>query len=116
MSAVLQENNEAILDWHLSNWARWMSLDRVTRGAPTRACGCTSWGDSWDNDTAESRYERKQAACVNALIDGLNSAQRAAVYHQYLEAVFRFPRDNYAQLLIEARAVIAKGLWSRGMW
>lgn len=113
MSAAIDD--EAILDWHFQNWARWMGLDRMTRGYPSRACGCTSWGDSWDNDTAEARSERKQAACVNALIEGLKPSQRAAIHHRYLHAVFQFTRDNYAQLLVEAREAVSKGLWSRGM-
>jgi hypothetical protein len=114
MSAVIDE--EAILDFHLNNWARWMEREKLVRGYSNRACGCTSWGDGWDNDTTEARNEAAQAACVNALINDMKPAQRAAVHHCYLHAVFLFPRSNYIPLLVEAREVISKGLRSRGMW
>lgn len=111
-----QPSDEQTLDWHLDNWARWMRRGRNDKGYPGRACGCTSWGDAWDDDTVFDRMDAQRASCVNALVNDLAPVPRAALCHRYLEAVYQFPRGNYAAALEAGRAAIAKGLQSRGMW
>ncbi len=113
---TLSPTDEQLLDWHFDNWARWMRRGKDSKGYPGRACGCTSWGDAWDDDAVFDRMDAAKAACVNTLVNDLPPAQRAAICHRYLDAVYHFPRRNYDQALASGRTAVAKGLQSRAMW
>lgn len=81
---------------------------------------CLSYGVS---DNYSKDFERIAADCdaesalaFDALVSSLVPAEIAAVHHRYLHAVFRFPRDNYAELLLSARCHLADLMNSRGMY
>lgn len=108
------------LDWHLQNWADWMHQKDLPDGYPHNSC-CGIVQNfttvDLDNDYTYDHLDTDLAHRTNAVIDSLPPAQRAAVYRKYgVTAAFRFERDNYADLLVLARAAILIGLRRRGVW
>ena len=118
MSAVLaMTEQQDRLEWHLENWARWMGSGGTTdlRG-PNHAHGCTSWGDSWDSEAVYERMERRCAGIMDAMIGSLPPAQQAAILCEYEVArAFNFPRGNYHELLVLAKAKLRSMMHSRGL-
>lgn len=104
------------VEWHLENWGRWMRSGRAVSGYPHRACGCTSWGDGWDDETKIRAAERSSAQAVNAIIAGLSLNERLAVDHQYLHAVYRFRDLVFGASLASAKDKVGAGLRKRGIW
>ncbi|MDE1828534.1 MAG: hypothetical protein KGH65_05230 [Candidatus Micrarchaeota archaeon] len=103
------------LEWHCENWARWMRSGESVTGYPKAAIGLRSVGQSHFDDMAEASDKRCAIAC-NAIIEGLAPAQAAALYRQYLWAVFRFPRDNFVECLEMGKSAVRSGLEKRGFW
>lgn len=103
----------------LQEWADWCRSYRPRLGFPGGSV-CES-GDA--TRTASKTFEDLCADCdrtinrtVEAAIDDLTPAQRAAVYRCYeVAAVFRFPRDNYAEQLDQAHAALCVTLPKRGV-
>ena len=106
----------ARLDWHCLNWRRWMKHDNVTDGAPGKASGCVGGGYSQSFDDMVDAADVRCAMVMDALVNSLNPIERAAVYHQYLYAVYRFPRENLERALYSARLKIAGWLVIRGVY
>lgn len=118
MSAVLAmvEQEEDRLEHHLENWARWMRSGGFTElQAPSRAAGCTSWGDAWDDETVYEANDRRCAVIMDAMVKSLVPAQKAAIHKRYLHAVFQFPRDNYAEQLTLAKVKLRSMMHGRGL-
>lgn len=108
--------SEARLEWHFDNWRRWMRNDTVTDGAPHKAAGCVGGGYSQSFDDMADASDIRCARVLDALVSSLSHSERAAVNHRYLYAVFRFPRENFEELLNGARLKIAKWLVERGVY
>jgi len=107
---------EARLEWHLDNWRRYMRSDVAVDGFPGRSAGCLVGGLSATFDELVDAADKRCAQAVDALMLGLAPAERAAISHIYLYAVFRFQRDNLDDLLLSGRFKVAKGLVSRGFY
>lgn len=106
------------LESHLSNWVRWMRGSEAPEGLPDRACGgvrgFTILGDS---EQAYDKMDATLAEATNAAIEGLVPAERAAIYREYgVCAVYRFPRDNYQDILAAGRQHVLESLRRRGVW
>lgn len=107
---------EARLEWHMANWARWMRHDQLADAWPHRAIGCIGGGYSTSLEDMEDEADLRCARAVDALVTGLCLAERIAVQHTYLHAVFRLPRHSLPVLLERARTTIASGLVRRGIY
>lgn len=102
------------LEWHFDNWRRWMRKDDVTDGAPGKACGCVGGGYSQSFDEMVDAADVRCARIMDALVNSLTTVERAAIYHEYLYAVFRM-RDLRGTLVI-ARLKLARWLVVRGVY
>lgn len=112
MSAVVERADaELLLDRYLDEWAAWMR-GGTGLGVHVSAIAAVSLGADFA-DMCQA-MDRRVAAITNALIDDLPPAQRMALHHRYLQAVYRF-RD-YPGTLAAARGAVATGLRRRGVW
>ena len=101
------------IDWHMSNWERYMrsiGLLSLAYSASQGAMGSSDFeGMCRDSDQVCAR-------AVDALIQDLRPAQQAAVWVEHgLTTVWRFPRLNRAKLYEEAKEEIERGLKARGV-
>jgi hypothetical protein len=102
----------------LEGWARWQGGYRMRLGFPARSIGlCSNASKDWQ-DVADS-IDHTTMKTIDAVIqdDGvLTHAERAAVLRRYgVAAVFRFPRDNYADLLVSAHQKLLDILPRKGV-
>lgn len=104
------------LEFHFDNWRRWMRKDDVTEGAPRSAAGCVGGGYSQSFDDMADASDIRCARIVDALVSSLTPLERAAIYHEYLYAVFRHGRDQLDEALNRARSRIAAWLVIRGVY
>ena len=104
------------VEWHLWNWSKWMRSGANKQAAPRESSGLTSGGASQNFDDMVEAVDRRVAATMNVIIDDLPPAQSAAVHHEYLHSVYRFPRGNFAALLAEAKLGVGHGLAKKGVW
>lgn len=108
--------SEARLEWHFDNWRRYMRRDSVTDGYPGKAAGCVGGGYSQSFDDMADASDVRCARVLDALVGSLTLLERAAIYHQYLYAVFRHGGDALPQALASARLKIAGWLVIRGVY
>lgn len=106
---------ERRIDVALETWAQWAQAPDGSMGYPNHSAVLQNGtGDAWDVWCDEA--DKRLAKAVDAILWSMPPAPRAAVHRRYLDAVFCFPRDNYAGLLLDARQRIAIGLRKRGLW
>lgn len=99
----------------LTEWAQWQRSYSPRLGYPSKSLTCYSEG-SQDFDSLCESVDSQTFATVDACVQDLVPAQRAAVMRRYgIAAVFRFPRDNYEQCLMLAHEVLAKALPRKGV-
>lgn len=108
--------SEARLEWHFDNWRRWMRKDHVTDGAPGKAAGCVGGGYSQSFDDMADASDIRCARIVDSLVSSLGHLERAAIYHEYLYAVFRHGRGQLEQALRAGRLKVAGWLVQRGVY
>lgn len=108
--------SEYRLEWHFDNWRRYMRKDNVTDGYPGKAAGCVGGGYSQTFDDMADASDVRVARIVDALVTSLTNLERAAIYHQYLYAVFRHGRGQLEEALERARYRIAAWLVIRGVY
>jgi hypothetical protein len=101
------------VDWYLWNWGQWHFLGRTFfgEGYDSHASLCAS-NCSREFDAMYAEMCERCALAVEAIIDGLPPAPRAALHHAYLEAVYGL-RD-YAAALAAGMAAVQRGLTARG--
>lgn len=107
---------EGRLEWHFDNWRRYMRKDDVTDGYPGKAAGCVGGGYSQTFDDMADASDVRVARILDALVSSLTPIERAAIYHEYLYAVFRPTRESLEEILIRARFRIATWLVARGVY
>lgn len=106
---------ERRIDVALDTWAQWAQAPDGSMGYPGHSAVMQNGtGDAWDVWCDEA--DKALAKAVDAILWSMPPAPRAAVHRRYLDAVFRFPRDNYPECLADARQRIAIGLRKRGLW
>jgi hypothetical protein len=102
------------LEFHLSNWARWMELGGIALGFPPKSAGFVGGGYNHEFDTMVADADTRAAETVDALIDGLPILENIAICHRYLAAVWR-GRD-LESALDRAKDKLRTGLQHRGMY
>jgi hypothetical protein len=116
----LDRNLDYWLDRHLQTWADWMHSAELPEGLPSDSCSGLVQNYltlDWDSTEALETLDTGIARAVDAAVNDLSPAHRAAIYRRYgIFSVFRFPRENYAVLLADARERILVGLRRRGIW
>lgn len=99
----------------LTEWAQWQRAYSPRLGYPSRSLTCYSEG-SQDFESLCDAVDNQTFASVDACVQDLMPAQRAAVMRRYdIAAVFRFPRDNYERCLMLAHEVLIKALPRKGV-
>lgn len=99
----------------LEDWAAWQRRFRPSIGFRSRSfagagAGATTFEDLCDETDAHTYL------AIEAAVDDLLPAPRAAILRRYgIAAVFRFPRENYEQQLVEAHQVLLRSLRRRGV-
>ncbi len=88
------------LRFELGEWAIWMGGYNPNIGFPSRVPIISGGGGS---PTFEELLEHSDAVkmkAIDASVDSLAPAQKAAIHRRYgICGVWRFPRDNYQQML-----------------
>jgi len=111
------DDKEVRLNFHLENWAIWMQSDQGVRGYNKKSAGFITGGNSQTFEDMISQSDVWCARRMNTHIENLPPAQNGAILHRYnICRVFRFPRGNYADLLLEARDTLLKALITDGIW
>jgi hypothetical protein len=104
------------VEWHLQNWRDWKRTGRKQGAWGYVAVGLSGGGTSMDFDDMVEESDRRVASIVDTLINDLQAVQSAAIHHQYLAAVFRFPRLDFKQSLETAKWELGKGLAKKGVY
>lgn len=102
------------VEWHLSNWAHWVAAESPELWYPRRSAVLMGSMHS-DFDALVAEVDSHCAATVEALVQDLTPAQRAALEHRWLGTSWRFPRHNLDELLRAASDLIGQGLDKRGI-
>lgn len=87
------------------------SVDRL----PRRSTGIGNSHSTSFDDMIEASDVRC-AMITDAIISDLPPAQACAVMRKYLDSVYRFPRDNFIEMLDAAKVTIGLKLSIRGVW
>jgi hypothetical protein len=108
------------VQWHLENWAEWMTTraSDYGRGYPGRASGRMGVSQSRDFDSMVAEADSACARAVGAILDeSCTPVERSAVHHFHLAAVFRFPRlGRGAELAYETACTkVGRGLVQKGI-
>lgn len=98
---------------YLGLWRDWMHGKADKLGYPGQSCGMGTGGASDDFDTLCERADDAAVRVMDAIIDELQPAPRAAVYHVWLGAVFRL-RDMEGALA-EGYRVIWREMAGKGL-
>ena len=101
----------------LEDWAQWQGGYRMRLGYPTRSISAGGGGSvECRHDDLYASADSAQFEAIDAAVDDLQPAQRAAIYRRYgIAAVFRFPRDNYAACLDQAHDALMRALPRKGV-
>lgn len=104
------------IEWHLWNWARWQYRGALVNGYASRASGGFRSGALREFDALVIEADNACALAVDAILNGCDMAERCAVHHLHLGAVYRFADlfpllDAYQR----ARLAIGRGLDARGV-
>lgn len=104
------------IDAHLRDWARSIRTGGLRElMAPSHASGFIGGGYSADSDTRDREGELYAVRVVDGLVSSLTASQQCAINHRYLDAVYRWPRDNYVEQLQAAVMRLAAGMSARGL-
>lgn len=103
------------VEFHLANWRTWMHTGRSVDRLPRKAMFCGISHSTSFEDMTEASDDRC-AAIVDAIISDLPPSQSSAIHRKYLHAVYRFPRNNYADELLTAKVTIGRKLAERAVW
>lgn len=100
----------------LEDWADWQRGYRLKLGYPSKSAGmeCGRGTATFDDlcEASDAEVMRKVDACVQ----DLPPIQQAAILRRYgIAAVFRFPRQNYEQVLLEAHCALMDAFTKKGV-
>ena len=110
-STIRSPRNADTLDYHLLNWSAWHRTGGVGLGLDVSdgVHGCLTFQDMC------RRMDRRNAVIFEALVNDLPPAHHAALHHQYLGTLWRFPRVNLRVVLTQARELLRVGMHERGL-
>lgn len=99
----------------LEDWARWSRGYTLKLGYPSRAAVLSSGYVSMAFDEMCERADHERCKIIDALVDDLEPSQKAAINRRYLHAVWRFPRNNYPEMLAAAHDELLRKMPMRGL-
>lgn len=104
-------------EWHLWNWSLWMHRGELPEGMPSEACSGENY-TTYDanSERAYTALDAWAAETTHMVVQGLDASERMAIHRCYLNAVYRFIRGNYLDLLEAAKANVQAGLKRRSVW
>lgn len=76
----------ATIEWHLDNWARFMRVNKLRIGYPTKCLGFETGGSAGveEFDHLADKCEITAAAEFDACVESLKPPRRCAIHHTYL--------------------------------
>lgn len=101
----------------LKIWAIWQESYSLKLGYPAKVSAVATGGISCWDDLADS-VDNWISGEVDASVSDLSMehpAQGAAIHHEYLHAVWRFPRGDYREVLQHAHEWLTADLLRRGV-
>lgn len=69
-----------------------------------------------DTDAAYENADLEAAQATDAAIGDLTPVERAAIHHAYLDAVYRFPREQFEVVLARAEQRVQESLERKGVF
>ena len=102
----------------LEDWARWQRHEDygMRLGYPTHSAGFGGRGGIHSFEDLCEEVDGETMRTVDAAINDLPPAQRAAIMRRYgVASVFRFPRYNYEECLAEGHEALMGALARRGV-
>lgn len=98
----LKRNVDALVSL-MEAWANWQKGYRMKLGYPSRSCGLSSGASTSFEDMCDATDNETMRIVDGVVQEDLTPIERAAILRRYgVAAVFRFPRDNYEQVLMQA--------------
>jgi hypothetical protein len=106
---------------HLVTWCAWKHGWYGPDGLPSGSMVAENYSTiDRESDAAYDRLDAWIAETCDVVIESIGQAhpaQKAALYRCYdIVSAFRFPRGNYAELLVQAKSNVLLGLRKRGVW
>lgn len=83
----------------LEEWADWMQAYRPSLGTGS---GCFISTGSHDFESLFNGVEKQVMRAIEAAIDDLPPIQSAAIHRKYLHIQWRYPNENYGDVLDKA--------------
>lgn len=83
----------------LEDWAHWMQGYRPNLGTGQ---SCFISTGSHDFESLFQGVDKQVMKAIETAIDDLPNTQSAAIHRRYLHIEWRFPRENYADMLDKA--------------
>lgn len=102
----------------LKMWAAWHERYDLRLGYPCKSTGISTGGVTCWDDLAES-VDGWMCGEIEAGVgdlEAIHPAQAAAINHNYLLAVYRFPRGNYPEMLSDGLDWLTGDLLRRGVY
>lgn len=99
----------------LEQWAEWQKGYTPKLGFAPKSCGIESGYSSKTFEDLEHEADAYMHEAVDAAIDDLLPALRAAIYRRYLCAVFRLQRISYEVALADAHDELIVRLVRKGI-
>lgn len=100
----------------LEDWANWQKGYSGIKGFPSHSIGLQSGYVSCGFDDLCEKVDNVVFITVDTAIGNLSKPEAAAINRRYgIASVFRFPRDNYAQLLSDAHFKLMEELPKKGV-
>ena len=100
----------------LMDWANWQKGYKPNIGWRSRSIGLVSGYVSKTFDDMCDEADTAMYRNIDAAIGDLTAPQSAAINRCYgIASVFRFPRNNYQECLIEAHLILMKTLPAKGV-
>lgn len=100
----------------MMEWAEWHRKDVGVEGYPEASSGISSGYVSATFDDMCEEADAWRAMVVDTCVDELLPAQRAAIMRKYgISGVFRFPRDNFAEMVVLAHENLMIALPKKGI-
>jgi hypothetical protein len=102
------------LDNALRDWAEWSNTQNHRLWYPQKSVGFATGGiNCWDD--LENQVDSYICNAVDTAIHDLQPIERAAIYTKYIHAVYRFPRQNFEQIIENAEQNLLKALDKKGV-
>lgn len=100
----------------LEDWAKWQRGYSIMK-QPSHSVGlCSGYASSKTFDDLVEAADARVCEIVETLIDDLPPGPRAAINVRYgIAAVFRFPRGNYEELLLQGHESLMLSLPKKGV-